>query len=517
MESKIILTFVQDLCKSSTFNNTINLIEKTKMEINWVHLLDMLKIHKIHILFYQYCKHVIPYEFVGLYSHMYHQSQVILNILRDEIVVLDNLLKKNNIPYILLKGFATSIKTYDTLMLRPTRDLDILLLNESDLLKAEQIVEDMGYLMYYKTCNYTYDTIPKGYRFKHIGYHEVQYMKKFPDGSSSCIELHLDCASIGSDIIEYFKYPSDTLQIDGIEYNVMNRIHMFLYLCANLHENFETNCGVYNNSYLRDIIDVVRYLNKFMNASDISTVYDLCIKYKIYHKVCLALNLSKYICPDIIPDGWITAFKCESSTDESYYDNGASVPWKMSLEERLFNKKNRCEEYSHLYISHCFSKFNPNFLNRIKANSEQVQETFNTCLNKKLSWKFRIADGNLILDILNVQHIFSDEDYWISIKLLGDSEYSLTHGGNPMQEFFVKYQAGKYETFDWSNKTYESTVSGDTLSIMIPCSDIYIHKGKFVGYNIFFCRPVIDDCIEWCGGVFEDYNPQGKLGVIEIL
>lgn len=56
----------------------------------------------------------------------------------------------------------------------------------------------------------------------------------------------------------------------------------------------------------------------------------------------------------------------------------------------------------------------------------------------------------------------------------------------------------------------------DVSKFSISLKRIYLHAHKLIAYNMIFCKEVYKDCFEWNGGLFEDYNPKGELGVIRL-
>lgn len=488
--------------------------------IDWTELLQALKYHKLHVLFYRHFKEFIPAAFLCYFSHEYHQSIAWQKVLLDELKILNKSFKDNKVPFLLLKGFSIGHEVYGSIYMRPTNDLDILLLDQDTFNQAQSIAESLNYSVFYKKKDYSFGVLPKGYRMKHTGYHETQYSKIIDDKHFIDAELHLNTGSLDESIIDFFKMDPQHICIEGMDLLIMNKTHFFLYLCANTHENFELNFSVYNNTYVRDVLDVIMYAKNNLNQKDWIEIEKLSKKYRIYHRVCAVMFYASQLDPS---DPWVKQMSEKfyfDSDGSKFYDHGAYVDWKMNFIDRVFQPEKRCIEYSKLYVQHCFSSKNPNYTPyKAYLKDSLYMEYHNKALNLPLRWKFETIEGSLYACFIDLVESLPLEKYSLEIKFLVNPAKAYENGGNPMCSFSLQLDnmLHKYVLKDGDGTTVCVEKKKDNVSkFRIPLEKVHLHKGKFIAYNMIFCKKVYRDCLEWSGGLFEDYNPKGELGIIQL-
>ena len=490
-------------------------------QIDWEALCSLLKYHKLHMLFYHDYQEIIPDRHKSKFAHEYYKELAWQQVLLEEFKLLTQHFKKADIPFILLKGFTIDHAIYGFRHFRPTSDLDLLLLRTEDLAKAQDLVEEDGYSVFYKKKDYTFGVLPTGYRMKHVGYHESQYSKVIEDGYFIDAELHLDTGSIGPEIIESFKKEPESIQLGGTDVLVMNRLHFFLYLCANTQQNFEINYSVYNNTYLRDVLDVVLFVKKHIVESDWGEILRLSKKYHIYHMICAVVYYAVCLAgKNVLPVKFQEMFQYTEVPGEKHYANGSSVPWEMSFIDRVFDAEKRCTEYSRLYVEHCFSAKNPNSSPAYPAflPDPGLCVFHNHFFQTDLTWKFQTNGQSLQLSIFDLKGSVISQENYLALKFLTRWETAYQNGGNPLYTFYIqKNDRGDYELIDEDGNLVSLSVERDNTSVFsIPLSMLYLYHDKYIAYNLLFCRRIFKDCLEWCGGIYEDYNPKGELGVIQI-
>ena len=69
-----------------------------------------------------------------------------------EMIFISNILKKNNIDHVFLKGSALRLNTYDNPCKRYTRDIDILI-DPSQLIEAYNLIKSLGFKYHSLECN----------------------------------------------------------------------------------------------------------------------------------------------------------------------------------------------------------------------------------------------------------------------------------------------------------------------------------------------------------------------------
>lgn len=514
--SEFVLLYFSDLCLSERKLEKV-LIEHAH-EQDWNKIYQLLKYHKLHIFFYNDYKEYIPAQINCHFYNAVEFTKYWHHVLLEEAKQIDSVFQDEQIDYILLKNFGFSNFIYKNPMYRPSNDLDILI-PKSKLSIAQETIESLGYRCYYKKPDFNFGLLPKGIRVKHVGYHECQY-KKILDNRALNVELHLDCSSIGPTIISSFAESRDRLKIGTYICPIMDALHSYLYICANAYENFETNCGVYFNTYLRDLLDVV--LGYKHNAEFLTPqlLVNISKKYNLYYKLCYVYHYIEKLVPNALPAELTTLFTLMplDKIQNHLYDFGASVNWISPEKDRLFNAEERKHEYSQAYIEHCFSEQNPNYKFPLKARHPTYLTYLFEIVNRSICWSFEIKDNTLCFKIKNPDLTTENGTFGITFSTMVDATTAYQLLGNPMTNIDIEKKGNCYQAYVSSQGSYyESVVDESTMTVnfYFPLSIFFQKNGK-IAYNILLYKRIYEDCVEWCGGVYEDYNPKGCLGIIEI-
>lgn len=205
---------------------------KLSLNIDWQALYQLTTIHKITPEVWETLKKSpdlhIPNDATKLFELAVNSNrQKAMNCTRaliKIISVLDNA-KINSLP---LKGTVLSLQSYANLASRHVGDIDLLLVDEAQVWKADQIIQDMGYRPLYLD----FDLTPKQKQYYTRSFQDIVY---YHDASNITLELHFNWTATP------YLFPlskqqawenQESLNIANTTIACLNSVDHLLYLCA---------------------------------------------------------------------------------------------------------------------------------------------------------------------------------------------------------------------------------------------------------------------------------------------
>ncbi|RBP53499.1 nucleotidyltransferase family protein [Arenicella xantha] len=165
---------------------------------------------------------------------------------------IDAVFKRENLPYVALKGAALAPHLYGDAYLRPMRDMD-LLVPRADLNRSGELLREIGYSMP--------DAQPS--RFMR-DMHQLPNATKTIDGFICSVELHHD--GISREVPGHLYYPSNaahmqTIEWDGLTFSALDDVRMLHQVARHLE-------GLHPSATLKliNVMDVIGLALKVLEA-----------------------------------------------------------------------------------------------------------------------------------------------------------------------------------------------------------------------------------------------------------
>ncbi len=192
---------------------------------------------------------------------------------------LASLLQNNHIPVLVLKGAYLAYTVYENLALRELADLD-LLLPQADLMRAQQLVESLGYrsLQPYDQVDFTFWHQMPGLKRADSALVELHWTI-MPPPSTYSVAAPIDPVELWARAVPVKIGAADVLSLCAED--------MLLHVCAHLsyHHRFEFG--------LRPICDIARIIRYGQNNLDWPQVIDRAKRWQWERGIYLALRLAK--------------------------------------------------------------------------------------------------------------------------------------------------------------------------------------------------------------------------------
>ena len=219
----------------------------------------------------------------------------------------------------------------------------------------------------------------------------------------------------------------------------------------------------------------------------------------------------------VLSPEWKREFSICNIKNRDVYGSGAVVDWRSSIVDRFFSIEDRRKEYSDLYIRRIFSEINPNFASRVYLRKEKAIICFH---NEECGQDFLVEfkEKNNVFEIAfdNLEPLLEGR-YELVFSFLHSQEKAISMNGNPMSLLVIqKDQQGEFSAVD-----IEGNVQGqcdfdkknNRIRIRIPLESLYLFD-RMIAYNILLRERVYQNYFRWCGGLYENYNPKGNLGIL---
>lgn len=219
-----------------------------KDNIDYELFLKMVNKHRVYPVVYKNLSTFIGFDVnetvIGTLEKWYKRSAMRSIRLTGELIKIADLLNKNNIRYVSMKGPALGVDIYGDISLRTSRDLDILV-DRDDIEKVEEILYDNGY----KNCEYEAELTLKQKEFSKNLLHHFSYFKE-----GVHIELHWSYNSL--DYRSNFNYSWEErkgVKLFGKIINTLNDEENFLYLVFHGSKHGWTRLR-----WLCDIVEIIK-------------------------------------------------------------------------------------------------------------------------------------------------------------------------------------------------------------------------------------------------------------------
>jgi hypothetical protein len=261
-------------------------LERLITEIrNWDWLVECAKRNSVAPIFIYSMKqnglfNVIPLETANQFEILLKEFTIRNLKLRSVFIEIANVLIKNEIQLMPLKGIVLQKMLYPNQLLRPMVDLDILVKND-DALKAYEILKNFGCREIVNSQSVFIGTLK--HHFQPLTYKNV------------AIELHRSL----TDSFDFVQFPEDELwssalafEIESINVKILNNYLLLLYLC---HHVYSTQKG--GSVKLIWYLDILLFLRKYGRPFDWEYFKNLVTSYKseksVYHSLGIVSFLFK--------------------------------------------------------------------------------------------------------------------------------------------------------------------------------------------------------------------------------
>lgn len=228
-------------------------------------------------------------------------------VLYQELGKVLELLRRDNISVIALKGVHLATAVYRNIALRPMGDID-LLVKQTDLLRVQEILVEQGYIASKEEIGFSQEHLP-------------QYKKK----GSLIVEIHFHIVgspfSLRADV-EKLWVRAQISSIQGIEVLTFCPEDLLLHLCmhASFHHGFDKG--------IRPLFDISHTIEHYAAELDWEQLLDRSREWGVSKCVYLSLFLAKRFAGASIPG--------QTMKDLEVYND--SFPATARAEELIFGK-----------------------------------------------------------------------------------------------------------------------------------------------------------------------------------
>ena len=349
------------LCSRVTFDSEIekSLNNILTQKLNWYRIVNLAIRNRVLGLVW---KNLIEYghrksiprriqEVVELYFNANTERN---KVLLEECSSVLNLLKKNDVIGVPLKGAFITENVFGDIGSRIMSDIDIMI-STKDKEKVVEIIKERGYAQ----GDYNFDTnkidpISRERQLKwKFGVKNIYPLRKIT-GNHFCKEISIDfCFGLEGD--ETNQIVDDMLV--SVEFNEKYKCYMisnecfFIHLCNHLYKEAKNATWIVfeKEINLLKFCDVREYIFKFLRSED---NLSNAIKYAIKHKQVEALYFTLYYLNIIFNDGYeekvmselqMHLLDTESINTFGEKDYGEKITWKKSFWDRIFTFDNSDE------------------------------------------------------------------------------------------------------------------------------------------------------------------------------
>jgi len=292
---------------------------------------------------------ILPYNITNFLKNSYYYCMINSLRLRQEFFYIAQVLSKDKIPIVPIKGIALLIDIYQKSYIRWMNDID-LLVHKEDLLKVGKILKDLGYVreLFGRKLSY--------WRNKqcHIAY------SKRSSGGGFLIDLHwiLDFKRNNRNILPFLWERTMEVVVNDRKVILLSPEDTFFSLVLHKRRFGKVIC-------LKDVLDVGLLLKKYYTDFDWDYIVERCKRDRMQSTVFFMLSWVKFILgPDLIPnDIW-------KNLNVSY--------WKKKFVIKFFKKyafEKMDSEEKHKYLIAHFLLYDT-FLEPVKYILKIPQEQF---------------------------------------------------------------------------------------------------------------------------------------------
>ncbi|WP_226670482.1 nucleotidyltransferase family protein [Metabacillus litoralis] len=255
-------------------------------KVNWDEVLRLAKFHRLYPILSDRLtsnrknKSLHSLEFGNKLLSTTKNGKFKLFQLTRELTKISNTFAQQDIPLICLKGPVISSKLYNDPMLRPTRDLD-LLVPFNKLKEAETLLIENGYIEEYEIEN-----------FEDLNYKKLHHKIFVHQESKVLVELHwrLHPNLYKEPLFAELWSRKEQIHIGGTTVNILGEMDLFLFLITHgsRHAWFR----------LRWLYDIHLFLQKPL---DYESIKETAQKQKVEHMIGQAVALSNFFFKTKIP------------------------------------------------------------------------------------------------------------------------------------------------------------------------------------------------------------------------
>ena len=226
--------------------------EVSTEKLDWEYLFSMAKLNKIFVPFYLKNRVLMPENVIHKFDIQYREYVENAERQKSEMTKISQLLIKENVDNVVIKGIPLSYSLYDRVDYRQSSDIDILVY-EQDMDLAFSLLMQQGYGfnggMDYETNEMQIEYKPKLYYAR--DYFEYPCVKCMGVSKYSFVEIKKASSAIQISHIKNFIKNSNRIIIDGYEINTLDREYTCLHLFSNFYENIKSNRAIRKGCFLR--------------------------------------------------------------------------------------------------------------------------------------------------------------------------------------------------------------------------------------------------------------------------
>lgn len=358
----VVLLTKQDL----NDNEKKHLIKLLQMNLSWDKVIGILELHRVagiawlNIKKYFFNNNQNRCSCPRLYKYLMNSYNIQTCRAKEQLkytLEVCELLNKNGIKYVLLKGIAVSKELYNDLGLRDFNDNDILV-HPNEVEKAKNLILSLDYRQG-DSKHLTKITKPtrKEIMIRKINSHEIVPLIKDVSNDTyfltqHIIDLHFSVNLMTknreeNDLEEWFE-SRNVIRFNNCSINVLNWEYLLIFLSEHFYKEAVSHRDLmmYKDLLLYKLCDIYFLIkNKSINWDK---VISLSIKYNFTKQLCFTLKYLSAIY-DIHPiNEIITTLESRNtfSMDNVYYYDSKEIAYTytdQSLKERIFDINKPCK------------------------------------------------------------------------------------------------------------------------------------------------------------------------------
>ena len=328
---------------NNIMNSNYSFDIKKYRKIDWILLLKKAMEHK-----------VVPHVFKKVKSYLSQKEKTIYHIyIAKHKAYIDNVIKqtakvtkefdRKSFNYVIIKGFVLSQILYDDYYLRQFSDVDVLI-HEDNIINACYTMEDLGYVdLLIESLQKTIESPDFNKSFHYLSEHE----KKFVKEANILVEIKKSVYGYKAKTASGGINNRYVLDIGSKSFFSLKPSNLFIFMIKNMFVNFFGEWGIKSDYIIRDLIDFYSFLIKY-KAIFTNEYLKKLFASDCYGHLYMVMNVIKdffsYDSLQLIPLPLLeleTKIDLEIEIDKHYY-----VEWESDFFRRLYNKKERIDEYN---------------------------------------------------------------------------------------------------------------------------------------------------------------------------
>ncbi len=329
--------------------------EVSTEKLDWEYLFSMAKLNKIFVPFYLKNRVLMPENVIHKFDIQYREYVENAERQKSEMTKISQLLIKENVDNVVIKGIPLSYSLYDRVDYRQSSDIDILVY-EQDMDLAFSLLMQQGYGfnggMDYETNEMQIEYKPKLYYAR--DYFEYPCVKCMGVSKYSFVEIKKASSAIQISHIKNFIKNSNRIIIDGYEINTLDREYTCLHLFSNFYENIKSNRAIRKGCFLREFYDIYAFAKKNIDI-DWSMILCKAKEYNMVHKIYFAMNLCNELYRNEIFNSDIVDTFSANNYKWSEDENRQFIyHWRGDIYKNIFDAEFRMRQFHALYKDYLF-------------------------------------------------------------------------------------------------------------------------------------------------------------------